>query len=151
MKMTDVKKLLSLILCGVLIATMALFTTGCSDQQPESPTNVSSVVQTAPEKTVLGTGATVFDFTVVDKEGTTTAFEIHTDEKVVGKALQGVDLIQGEMGDYGLYVKTVNGVTLDYDADGMYWAFYENDAYAAAGVDVTPITAGVTYSFRASK
>ncbi|MBR3844617.1 MAG: DUF4430 domain-containing protein [Clostridia bacterium] len=150
-KMTEVKQILSFILCAVLIATVALFTTGCNDDQPESPTDISSVADAAPGKRVLGNGQTVFDFTVVDKDGVATAFEIHTDETIVGKALQGVNLIAGDDGPYGLYVKTVNGISLDYDTDGLYWAFYENDAYAATGVDVTEIAPGVTYSFRASK
>ena len=33
----------------------------------------------------------------------------------------------------------------------MYWAFYEGDEYATAGVDATQITDGATYAFVASK
>ena len=58
-------------------------------------------------------------------------------------------LIAGEDSDYGLYVKTVNGVTVDYDTDGKYWAFYVDGEYAATGVDSTDITAGATYTFKA--
>ena len=60
-------------------------------------------------------------------------------------------VIAGDMGDYGLYVKTVDGETLDYDTDAMYWAFYENGAYASKGVDQTDIIADVKYEFRAEK
>lgn len=97
---------------------------------------------------VLGEGETRFDFTVVDQEGQETLFEIHTDKETVGEALQDVGLIEGEEGDYGLYVKTVNGITADYDKDGVYWAFYVNDEYAAEGVDSTKITEGDTYAFK---
>lgn len=48
----------------------------------------------------------------------------------VGKALLDQGVIAGEDSSYGLYVKTVNGTTLDYDTDGMYWAFYINGEYA---------------------
>ena len=58
-------------------------------------------------------------------------------------------LIAGEDSDYGLYVKTVNGVTVDYDTDGKYWAFYVDGEYAATDVDSTDITAGATYTFKA--
>ena len=58
-------------------------------------------------------------------------------------------LIAGEDSEYGLYVKTVNGVTVDYDTDGKYWAFYVDGEYAATGVDSTDITAGATYTFKA--
>ena len=52
---------------------------------------------------------------------------------------------------YGLYVKTVNGVTLDFEEDGAYWAFYVNGEYAQAGVDATEAKAGDTYAFKAEK
>ena len=67
----------------------------------------------------------------------------------VGAALLSLGLIAGEDSDYGLYVKTVNGVTVDYDTDGKYWAFYVDGEYAATGVDSTDITAGATYTFKA--
>ena len=52
---------------------------------------------------------------------------------------------------YGLYVKTVNGITLDYDTDGMYWAFYINGEYVQTGVDATGVEDGAVYAFRAEK
>ena len=67
----------------------------------------------------------------------------------VGAALLSLGLIAGEDSEYGLYVKTVNGVTVDYDQDGKYWAFYVDGEYAATGVDSTDITAGATYTFKA--
>ena len=76
---------------------------------------------------------------------------IKTDEPQVGTALQNLNLIDGEQGDYGLYVKTVNGVTLDYNTDGMYWAFYVNGEYAMTGVDKTDVQSGATYEFKAEK
>ena len=63
--------------------------------------------------------------------------------------LTGEALIEGEESQYGLYVKTVCGETLDYDLDGYYWAFYVNSEYAMTGVDATAIEEGATYSFAA--
>ncbi len=150
MKMTNFKEVLSLFVCIVLIAAMALFTAGCNDNKniAGGTGTPSSSQSSSAGKTVLGNGATVFDFTVTDKEGKETAFEIHTDKKTVGEALLELKLIAGEEGAYGLYVKTVNGITVDYDTDGMYWAFYENGNYAATGVDTTEITTGTTYAFK---
>ena len=85
---------------------------------------------------------------MIDPEGKETAFEIHTDQKTVGAALLEVNLIAGDESAYGLYVKTVNGVTVDYDKDGKYWAFYVNGQYAATGVDSTDITDGAEYTFK---
>ena len=89
-----------------------------------------------------------FTFVVVDPDGVSTTFEITTEEETVGAALIAEGLIEGEEGPYGLYVKTVNGITVTYEEDGKYWAFYEGDVYASAGVDQTAIEPGATYSFR---
>ena len=40
---------------------------------------------------------------------------------------------------------------LDYDTDGMYWAFYINGEYAQTGVDATGVEDGAVYAFRAEK
>ena len=163
MKATNLKRWLSLLLCVVLIAAVALMANGCSkDTEKETPESTQGAgkneekepsaenAETESSKgNVLGTGATVFTFTVTDLEGKETAFEIHTDKKMVGEALMEHDLIAGEAGDYGLYVKTVNGLTVDYDKDGKYWAFYINGEYGMSGVDTTEIEAGATYSFKA--
>ena len=85
---------------------------------------------------------------VTDKDGNETQFEIHTDKETVGEALQELNLIDGEEGEYGLFVKTVNGITADYDTDGVYWAFYVNGEYATSGVDVTQITEGDSYALK---
>lgn len=148
MQKTLAKKVLCAAVCIVLIAAIALFTFGCNNTTPEAPTSTTSSVQTA---TPLGDGATKFTFTVTDPDGKETAFEISTDKTVVGEALQELNLIQGEEGPYGLYVKTVNGITVDYDTDGMYWAFYINGEMAPSGVDMTEIKPDETYAFKASK
>ena len=167
------KKLLSFILCMTLVVAMAFFTTGCGNnagKDVSSGAGTESGVQTVDnaqvegsaqteenvqnnddaqaDADVLGTGNTEFMLTVVDKEGDETQFEIHTDKETVGDALTELGFIEGEESEYGLYVKTVNGITADYDTDGVYWAFYVNDEYASSGVDSTTITSGESYSFR---
>lgn len=163
MKKTMMKRLSSLILCVMLTVAMALCTTGCGDQQEKPMTGGSQGTEnsTLPENsqsddtesdvTVLGEGAVIFTFTVVDGNGKETVFEIHTDKTVVGDALLEHGLISGEESEFGLYVKTVNGITADYDVDGTYWAFYVNGEYAMSGVDTTSITEGDSYSFEVSK
>lgn len=89
-----------------------------------------------------------FTFVAVDLEGKETTFQISTDKKTVGEALIDEGLIAGEPGPYGLYVKTVNGITLDYDTDGKYWAFYVDGEYGITGVDETDIVPGSTYMFK---
>lgn len=157
---------LSLLVCGALFAAIALFTTGCTTQTGSAGSAASTAATSeassaagsaaataspdtaATDVTVLGEGATVFSFTVEDGDGNQTNFEIHTDATTVGDALTELGLIEGEESEYGLYVKTVNGITADYDTDGKYWAFYVDGAYAQAGVDATEITDGASYAFR---
>lgn len=141
----SMKKLLSILLCIALIAALALSTVGCSKNDNAAPATTAEASGTVS----MGEGETMFLFNVVDPEGKESHFEIHTDEKTVGAALLSLGLIAGEDSDYGLYVKTVNGVTVDYDQDGKYWAFYVDGEYAATGVDSTDITAGATYTFKA--
>lgn len=143
------KKSLPFILCIALIVATALFTTGCNGSS--TPSGAATEESSSADGHVLGTGSTEFAFKVVGQDGSEEEFEIHTDKETVGEALQDVGLIAGEESTYGLYVKTVNGTTLDYDKDGMYWAFYINDEYAQAGVDATAVTEGDSYSFKAEK
>lgn len=143
-------KLLSCFLCIVLIAATALMATGCGEDEintnaPSATVNESEI----PSENVLGTGQTKFFFSVIDAEGKEKVFEIHTDKKIVGEVLMELGLISGEESQYGLYVKTVDGITLDFDKDGKYWAFYIGGEYAMSGVDTTEITAGSTYTFKA--
>ena len=149
MKQTKAKKLLSFILCTVLIAAMALLANGCNDSK-QDPMDTTAE-QPAVEATKLGEGQTSFWFTVVDKDGNETKFEIHTDKTVVGEALMELGLIEGDAGAYGLYVKKVNGITADYNVDKTYWAFYVNGEYAVSGVDTTNIVAGESYMFKVEK
>lgn len=152
MQKTKFKRILSIILCIVIVAAISLFALGCTDKNDtetdSAQTTVSNVSET-PE--VIGQGEKKFFFVAEDQEGKETKWEVHSDEYTVGKALMAEGIIEGEDGPYGLYVKTVNGITLDYDKDGLYWAFYENDEYALTGVDQTEITEGQTYAFRPQK
>ena len=149
MQKTKLKKMLSALVCTVLVAAIALFTFGCNGNTNTPETPDTQITTAAP--TEIGTGATQFAFNVTDAEGKTTAFNVNTDKTTVGEALQDAGLIQGEEGAYGLYVKTVNGTTLDYDKDGMYWAFCINGEMAPTGVDMTEINDGEVYSFKAAK
>lgn len=143
MKFKSNKRFTSWLLCMMLIVAMAL-TAGCGEKKQDNPQAGQEVSGT----TVLGEGQTKFNFTVVDKDGNETVFEIHTDKTTVGDALLELGLIAGEEGAYGLYVKTVNGITADYDVDQTYWAFYINGEYAMSGVDTTAVEADASYSFK---
>lgn len=164
MKMEHKNRMLSYVLSVMLIFATALFITGCGAAKNDgggtetgAQTEGVSTKEAAGENnqadgvSVLGEGNTVFPFTVVDGDGNETKFEIHTDKETVGEALEELNLIAGDESEYGLYVKTVNGITADYDADGVYWAFYVNGEYAVTGVDSARIAEGESYSFKVEK
>lgn len=147
MQKTKFTRILSVILCVVLIAATALFTSGCSDKNTyEPPKEITTLSEGVSE---LGEGEKSFTFTITDADGNETELTVNTDKTIVGESLQELGLLAGEEGPYGLYVKTVNGITYDYDADGKYWAFYINGEYALTGADETEIENGATYSFKA--
>ncbi len=142
------KKLLVTLLV-VLIAVMALFIAGCTNNSQDEPTTTEPVQTTGQSSAIVkGEGENAFVFIAVDLDGNSTHYMIKTDKETVGEALVENGLIAGDDSEYGLYVKTVNGITLDYDKDGKYWAFYEENAYANQGVDQTPIKEGGVYTFK---
>lgn len=98
------------------------------------------------EDTELGEGASTITFECTADDKTVT-FTVHTDAEFLGDALQENGLLEGEESEYGLFVKAVNGIVADYDADGCYWALYIDGSYATTGVDTTPVTDGGSYSF----
>ena len=126
-------------LLAVLTAVFALtiIFAGCKTEEkaPEAPA--------ADTKT--------FKLEVVDKDGNQSDFTVTTELATVGEALLKEGLIEGENGSYGLYVKKVNGISADYEKDGVYWAFYVNGEYASTGVDQTAVEDGAVYAFKVEK
>lgn len=100
---------------------------------------------------VIGEGKTAFTVEVAQLDGTSITFTVNTDKETVGEALLELGVVAGDTTEYGLYITTVNGVTLDYNTDGAYWAFYINGEYASTGVDATNIEAGAAYALKAEK
>lgn len=92
-----------------------------------------------------------FSITIVDGDGNETVQEITTRKTTVGEALMEKGIVEGENGDYGLYIKSVNGIVADYNTTGTYWAFYINGEYAMTGVEQTDIEEGVSYMLKVEK
>ena len=128
---------------------LALRLTACGQTAAkDDPMNPAIPVADGAE---IGEGSKTFTTEVADQDGKAVTFTVHTDEETVGDALLKLHVVAGEASSYGLYVKTVNGMTADYDKDGVYWAFYINGEYAMTGVDATNITDGAQYAFRMEK
>ena len=151
MKKNGLNKLLALLLALVMV--LALAACGNKEQDNGGAGDDANVVTdgVVADGATVGEGKTAFTVEVVQMDGTSIKFTVNTDKATVGEALLDLGIVAGDTTEYGLYVKTVNGVTLDYDTDGKYWAFYINGEYAMTGVDATNIEAGATYALKAEK
>ncbi len=142
------KKRLLISVMAIILSAVFVFC-GCTNNAgTETTSTTTEVVSVNPgddgyEKS--------FTFEVVDKDGNKKQTEIMTNRKYVGDVLQELELIKGEQGDYGIYIKEVNGIVADYDIDGTYWAFYVDGAMSMTGADQVEIVDGATYSFRVEK
>ena len=154
-----IKSTLALILA--LLMTLCLF--ACK-QQAETPETTPGTSENggaiAPEglwkdatylkDTEFGEGAKTVKVKVIAEDKSVT-FTVKTDAKTLGEALLAHGLIAGDMGDYGLYIKFVNGIRADYDLDKRYWNFTKNGEYMMTGADMTDIADGECYEFTYAK
>ncbi len=125
----------------ILLIFVSLTSVSCNNVNAD-PTIWDRATYTAD--TAFGDGATTVEVEVRVGQDSVT-FTLHTDMTILGAALLEHNLIAGERGSYGLYVKTVNGITADYDVDRSYWSFYKSGEYLMSGVDTTVITDGDHY------
>ena len=145
MKNSLAKRLLVWTVAAILLAATVLGATSCNRTAAEETTTHVELAKPVE----IGEGATSFTFSVAFYDGSIKVYYVKTDKTTVGEALAEVGLISGDYGPYGLYVKTVDGETLDYDIHQKYWAFYVDGALSETGVDRTDIVEGVLYTFRA--
>ena len=158
-----ITRLLSLVLALFIVAAMALALVSCGDKKNDGKTTDTvkeTVTDTAAPDTAGNTEAAgtesdkaqiTITVTVKFADETTKDFVITTSEEFLRGALEQENLVEGDESEYGLYVKTVDGVTADYEADKAYWAFYKDGEYLMTGVDTTPIADGDTFSFEYTK
>ena len=94
------------------------------------------VTRPAPQQ-----GGKTITVQVVLLEGEPSDFTIQTDEEYLRGALESIDLIEGSESEDGLFVTTVNGVTVD-DSKQQWWCFTQDGEMLMTGVDTTPIADG---------
>ena len=127
----------------LLILALALSLAACGAGEGEAADLWDGAMYT--EDASLGEGAVTIAVAVT-ADGKTVTFTVHTDADNLRGALEPLGLIAGDESELGLYIKTVNGISADYEADGYYWALYIGGEYAATGVDTTPISDGGEYA-----
>lgn len=133
----SINSVISLVLALVCVFTFV----ACGNSEDATGLWENATYQSDTE---LGSGSKTISVQV-EAEDKTIVFKIHTDASTVGEALLENEIVAGEDGDYGLYIKSVNGITADYSVDQSYWAFYIDGEMAATGVDGAEIDESVTY------
>ena len=91
-------------------------------------------------------GAKALTIEVVHGDGSSKEYNIRTDAEYLGDALMEHEEIGvvGESGDYGLYIKTVDGETAS-DADHTYWSLNLGGEALMVGADQQVIADGEHY------
>lgn len=126
-----------------LIIAMCFSLVGCKENAPKNKADIW-IEATYTKDTEFGEGEkTVFAEVIAGDKSVT--FTIHTDKDTLGDALTEHDLIKGEEGPYGLYVKKVNGIVADYDKNQAYWGFSKDGEGMLTGVDGQKIKDGEHY------
>jgi hypothetical protein len=86
-------------------------------------------------------GAKHITVTVVAEAAQRKDIAIDTDAAYLRQALESQALIAGEQSQYGLFVKTVDGVTAD-EGKQQWWCFTKGGQSLMTGVDDTPVADG---------
>ena len=123
--MTKTKHLRMLLLVFAVLIAATVLCTACTQAEPQAGTKTITVQ------------------IIVDGQDTVTK-SITTDAEYLRGALEEEELIAGEESQYGLFVKTVNGITVD-EGKQQWWCFTKGGADLFTGVDSTPIADGDTF------
>lgn len=78
-------------------------------------------------------------------------FTISTNQKTLADALLENQLVEGDEGPYGLYIKRVNGILADYDEDATYWSLSQNGQAMTCGASEVEISGGERFELTRTK
>lgn len=105
------------------------------------------------EKPVAGSKEICIE--VVDSKKESQVYELKTDAEFLQQAMdeakeQGLGY-EGEEGQYGLMITTVNGERAVFEEDGAYWSFYVNGEYCSYGITEQPVEDGDAFKIEYTK
>ncbi len=155
-------KLLALLMCILMLISLCACNANtetpadstANETQSEAIENVKITGAWADavytEDAEFGEGAKTIKVEVIAEDNSVT-FTIKTNAETLGEALLAHSLVEGEDGQYGLYIKKVNGILADYDVDGTYWSLTKDGEYVMSGADTTSISDGEHYELTKTK
>lgn len=97
------------------------------------------------EDAELGEGAVTVKIEITADNKTIT-LTVKTDETNFEKILTTNNLVKGDESEFGLYIKSVNGIRADYDLDHAYWALEKDGAPTPTGANGITVADGETYA-----
>ena len=126
--MKNKKKLLGAILIIVLVAVMALVYGKFKEKPVEGSKNITIEIVNSKEESKV--------------------YELKTDAQFLIEAMDETEGLEyeGEEGEYGMSIYSVNGETADFNVDASYWAFYVNGEYCNYGVSEQPVEDGDAFA-----
>ena len=86
-------------------------------------------------------GSKSITVTVVHGDLSSDVFTVRTDAEYLGEALTAEGLIEGEQGQFGMFISSVDGEKAD-DAAQQWWCLTKSGGTVMTGVDMTPIADG---------
>lgn len=81
------------------------------------------------------------EITVVHGDESQTTFTYDTDAEYLGEVMQDVELVEGEKGEFGLFIKTADGETAD-ESKQQWWCITKGGEQVNTSADTTPIQDG---------
>lgn len=126
--MKNKKKILGIGLIVVLVAVMALVYGKFREKPVEGSKNITIEVVNSKEESKV--------------------YELKTDADYLLGAMEEAEglTFEGEEGEFGMSIMTVNEETADFNVDASYWSFYVNDEYCNYGVSEQPVEDGDAFA-----
>ena len=87
------------------------------------------------------TGSKSITVQVVHADQSEKSFEFHTDAAYLGEVLETEKLVEGEMGQYGLFITVVDGEKAD-DSKQQWWCITKGGETVNTSAEQTPIADG---------
>jgi len=83
---------------------------------------------------------------VVNSKEKSEKYELKTNAEYLQQAMEEAKeyglTYEGENGDYGLMITSVNGERAIFEKDKAYWSFFVNDEYCNYGIEEQPVEDG---------
>ena len=156
MKLQNKRRLLSVIFTVIAVFSV-LMMTACGQKTDNTPTSSAAAKDEGlwadavyTEDKTFGEGAKTVNVEVIAGDKSIT-FTLKTDKENLADAMLEHSLGEGDMDQYGLYVKKVNGILADYNIDQSYWSLSKNGQALMTGASGTTIKDGETYEFTYAK